>query len=369
MKILISDFHAGCQMWQAALLKELGHDVFIESCSGHSRYIDQKFIKKLQTDVIKKVNIHNISSNILTEQDINYLENNFDTVIASFPPKFIDVFKNVKFKHPKILNCGHRLHIHTRNDPFFLKNLKKSVEDGEIILCSMSKYDTEYIKHYLDIIPIELKVVCFHVPYMHAYNPSRNEILVGPCHAHKLYPFDSISEMNYASLNLGYPLFFSKIKDIYQNYKYEDLLNHKAVVIFPYSIFSISIAELYELNIPMFVPSKELLLNSGLLNDVSLYPCYCPQEEMLAVDIPSKNSPHKFSPNSYLKHDKNYWLDFSYFFDKQNIIFWNSPSDLFEKLVTLDLNSISQNMRLENEYNRSKELDNWKNVLINTNSI
>lgn len=363
MKILISDFHAGCQMWQAALLKELGHDVFIESCSGHSIYIDKKFIKEVQTDLIKKVNVHNISSNMLTEQDINYFQNNFDTVVVSFPPKFIDVFKPVKFKYPKILNCGHRLHIHTKNDPFFLKNLKKSVEDGEIILGSMSRYDTEYIKHYLDIIPIELKVVCFHVPYEHPYNPSRNEILVGPCHVDKLYPFDSIYEMNNMSSVLGHRLVFSKIKDIYQNYKYEDLLNHKAVVIFPYSVFSISIAEIYELNIPMFVPSKELLLKSELLNDVSLYPFYLTYEEMSNVDIPSENSPHIFSPNSYIKDHKNYWLDFSYFFDKKHIIFWDSPSDLFEKLLKSNLNSISENMRLENEYNRGKELNNWKKIL------
>jgi hypothetical protein len=88
----------------------------------------------------------------------------FDTVVVSFPPKAIDLYKNTMFKKPKILNCGHRLHIHTRHDLTFVKDLVERVEKKEIILCSMSKYDTEYIKHYTGLNPIQLEVACFHLP-------------------------------------------------------------------------------------------------------------------------------------------------------------------------------------------------------------
>jgi len=39
-----------------------------------------------------------------------------------------------------------------------------------------------------------------------------------------------------------------------------DLARHAAVVVFPYSAYSISMAELYEMNMPFFVPSVEVLL-------------------------------------------------------------------------------------------------------------
>jgi hypothetical protein len=41
-RILICDFHVGCQMWQQALLKELGFDPRVLSLSGNKKYLREE---------------------------------------------------------------------------------------------------------------------------------------------------------------------------------------------------------------------------------------------------------------------------------------------------------------------------------------
>lgn len=358
LRILISDFHAGCQLWQTSVLEQLGYEVVLQSFSGHSMFIDDKY---KETIISSQISIKNLTDKCINEHDISRLEM-FDTCIVSFPPKFIDLFSNVNFKIPPILNCAHRLHIHTEYDTSFVNRIKEKVESNSIVLCSMSKYDTEYIKHYTGITPTELDVVCFHVPYKLPYAPYRDEILVGPCHVGNLSPFSSLLEMNITAKNMGYNLNFGTLPSLYGRFSYENILAHRAVVIFPYSAFSISMVEIYELNIPMFVPSPNIIIKMGLMNDVCLYPCYFTEEHTRLIDTPDKSSVHMYSPNSYNTEDKLYWLNFAYFMQKKNIIFWDSVTDLFEKINNTDMEKISCLMREENNNHRKTQLRNWKKL-------
>ena len=361
MRILISDFHAGCQLWQHAILESIGNEVFINSFSGHSHLIENKKKISVTPEAQARCNIHNIEP-ILNSNEVERVIS-YDTVLVSFPPKFIDLYKNVKFKYPKLLNVGHRLHILTKHDAGFIDSLTAQVKNNEIIICSMSVYDTEYIKHYMGVTPLELYVTCFHIPQTISYSPTRSEILISPVHATSVLPFSSISEMNRIASQKGYNLHFSGIKTLYGNYKYENLVQHKATVLFPYSVFSISMIEMYEMNIPMFVPSKRLLMETNIMNDVSIFPCYGSEEDMKRIDIPHKDSPHTYSPNSTKPEDKLYWLSFTYFNTKENVIFWDSQDDLFDKLVTTDLQEVSNRMKKENTEHREKQLKNWKHML------
>ena len=361
MRILISDYHAGCQLWQLSIIEYLNHTVYVNSFSSHSHLIDRSKIANITPCAHENLNVANITP-ILTYEEITNVST-YDTIIVSFPPKFIDLYNNVKTKYPKILNCGHRLHIHCLNDSSFINSIIKRVNDKEIILCSMSEYDTQYIKHYTGIKPIELYVTCFHIPNVLKYSPSRDEILISPVHASSILPFNDILHMNFLAKNKGYDFNFVEIKKLYNNYSYKDLTNHKATVLFPYSVFSISMIEMYELNIPMFIPSDRLIMETGIMNDVSLYPCYGSYEQMKSIDFPHIDSPHKFSPNSINYEDKLYWLKFCYFNTKKNIIRWDGIDELFYKLKTIDLEDISNKMRNENYIEKSKQIDNWKNLL------
>ena len=344
MRILISDMHAGCQMWQASLLKSLGHDVTIDSFSGHHHLIE---------DSLKKSILNRPLGKIVSESDAEKLAKSFDIIISSFPPSFIMKFKNVT--GPRlILNAGHRLHIHTDFTPEFLDFLKS----GRATICSMSKYDTEYIKHYTGIHPIELDVVCFHIEPPTQIIIPKQEILITPAHVKSVSPFNSIEHMNLNPFGIK----FTTLKQLYGNYKYQDIIGHPAAVLFPYSAFSISMVELYEMNIPTFVPSKSLLIKLNILDDVLLHPLYATRSQMASVDVPHVESSHR-SPNSDTIVDRLYWMDYMYFNVKENFIYWDSIDDLFHKLTTTNLKEVSRLMEIENNKHREQQLKNWKTIL------
>jgi hypothetical protein len=346
MKILITDLHAGCQMWQAALLKELGHEVTIDSSSGHAHLIPESWKRKV---IIRENGIITNGRALVRE---------FDTVITSFPPNFMNEFKDIVFRRKKLLNLGHRIHIHPARGEL--------VTDG-ICLASMSTYDAEYFKHYTGKAVIDLQVACFHLPRGLSYSPTQNIVLISPVHAEVLLPFESLHEMNVLCKKFKCNFLFGKARELYGNFRYEHLVNHPACVLFPYSAFSISMVEMYELNIPMFVPSPQLLASvSGpkkLMNDVALYPCYMNETEMKTRDVPHPDSPHKHSPNSYKHEDILYWSQFTYFNTRKNVVYWDSPNDLIHKLITTNLHDVSNRMRLENEEHRIKQLKAWKECI------
>ena len=142
MKVLITDYHTGCQMWQYAVLKQLNHDVEIYSLSGHTQYLDMLNIpyRKIDFDYYK----NNIDSLLI-----------FDIFIISFWPShsiypfnFIDFCE--KYNKKLILNCGHRFNIRTKPDIHenMIDSLSILKNSSKHVLAVMSEYDYHYIKHY-----------------------------------------------------------------------------------------------------------------------------------------------------------------------------------------------------------------------------
>lgn len=63
---------------------------------------------------------------------------------------------------------------------------------------------------------------------------------------------------------------------MYSQYELSDLARHSAIVIFPYAVMSYSIVDFYLSNIPIFVPSIDMLNKSKSVFDRSVYfSSYC----------------------------------------------------------------------------------------------
>ena len=54
---------------------------------------------------------------------------------------------------------------------------------------------------------------------------------------------------------------FRQLKELYPHYEYTDLQAHRCIVMIPYQVSVISFFEYYRLNVPVFVPSKQLLIS------------------------------------------------------------------------------------------------------------
>ena len=113
------------------------------------------------------------------------------------------------------------------------------------VLGAMSRYDIEYLNHYLHPQrPIILSSLSGF--YAHAtYKPERPEILVM---SHNPDVYNSMMEVKDPP---NYVLFKKK----YPKYSFQDLASNSAMVFPPYSVMSYKFTEFYQLGLPMFIPS------------------------------------------------------------------------------------------------------------------
>ena len=195
--------------------------------------------------------------------------------LASFPPARIEALAKLPDQVRLIMNVGHRIHIHVA--PERLEEITSAVRsmatDPRYILATMSEYDYHYTKYYTGVELRRLPVVCAHLDAAvldGPYAPKSRTVLVGPSHnLDTIIGFENdLTELNrlsaeYASRHGFEAYTFEFIKKVYPGNTAapENLARHPAVLMNPYSAFSISMVELYQMNIPFFVPSDELLVD------------------------------------------------------------------------------------------------------------
>jgi hypothetical protein len=361
MKIIISDCHIGTTMWQKAMLEKLGHNVIVKTLSNHSMYLN---------DAKKDPFFENIKNchedTIIKEFSEKYSD--VTHILCSFPPIRIEDFKNIPSNIKIILNIGHRIHINVKSSEydFFTNKLIEYSKNDRYILATMSEYDYQYVKYYCNLDLKKLYVACMHIPIKLNYIPKSNIILIGPIHnTHKLLYFNNLEDINkksvlYSQKYNKVPYLFNFIKNIYPNTNFEDLVNHPAVLIFPYSAYSISMIELYQLNIPLICPSNKLLL--GNMNDVKLYPLYNNNIDSI-VNFDKKYKKNIPSPNSLDKNDELYWSKYMYFNQVENILRYNNNEELFEIVYNTDFCNVNNRMISENLLHINKEVNKWNELL------
>ena len=312
---------------------------------------------------------------------------NTDFIVFSFPPSLVRSLKEIadEFDITLINYLGHRFNLYcrTKERNILVKSLIKEIHNSpRHILASCSFYDVKYTRHYLNIDPLNLTLYSFHIPQK-VTSPKNRTILIGPAQIRR----DGFAKTDSAEKQLANRMYdglflelererrsfynanptvteftFGEIKSIYPQYTFEQLAQHPAVVVFPYSSYGVSLEELYELNIPYFVPSVDFMIKYQLLYDRALPALWCSTEEYEQMED-DFNSPD--SPNSYNDTALRKWIPFSSFYQKQNAIIFDDFADLMKKVQDLDQygNELRQKMFDENSRRRDEILKQWRTVL------
>ena len=300
-----------------------------------------------------------------------------DYIISSFPPSLIHPLKIIadQFNITLINSIGHRFNLisKSREENTQLKKLIKEMYDSpKHILASLTLYDVNYTRHYLNVEPTLIPAFSFHIPQK-VTAPQNRTILIGPANIrrvkHLLPQLDQLlSDLEnerrkfYDSNSTLKPFNFKEIKAVYTSYRLEQLAQHPAVVIFPYSSFAVSLEELYDLNIPFFVPSVDFIIKHQTLSDRALPKLWCSVETYKQME---DDFDHPDSPNSYNETALRKWIPFSSFYQKQNSIIFDDFADLMKKVQDLDQygNELRQKMFDENSRRRDEILKQWRTVL------
>lgn len=366
--VIISDWHIGTTMWQVAVLKAIGVPVEAYSLSGHRRYASGN--PSFREEPLF-VNLSSLPEEKVREEFAkNPRWSHVSHVLCSFPPSYVVAFEKLPPHVSLFLNIGHRIHISSSpND--FTKRIVAMKQDPRYTIATMSEYDFHYMRYYTGLEPLRLPVISQHISQRlrdAVYAPQNRVVLVGPSHnTNTIIGFDNdLRRLNrlsaaFAARHGLKPYTFSFIKSVYPDDQAtpENLARHPAVLINPYSAFSISMVELYHLNIPFFVPHDSLLVNA--MGDVRLHPLYQNKEAVarLENEYPVGASEYPYSPNDESPAAQRYWLQFMFFNQVKHAQHWTDPKDLFRKLYLNDLRQLHDDMQAENRQLFNDQLKIW----------
>lgn len=369
-EVIISDWHIGTTMWQVAVLKAIGVPVEAYSLSGHRRYAagDPSF----REDPLF-VNLGSWSEEKVREEFMkNHRWDHLTHALCSFPPAYVVAFEKLPPQVSLFLNIGHRIHISTAHHLIdFTKRLVEMNRNPRYILATMSEYDFHYTRYYTGLELLRLPVISQHISQNlrdAPYDPCSRVVLVGPSHnTTTIIGFDNdLNLLNrlsaaFAARHGLKPYTFRFIKSVYPDDQatMENLAQHPAVLMNPYSAFSISMVELYHLNIPFFVPDDSLLINA--MGDVRLHPLYQDSDAVarLEMEYPVTSTGYPYSPNDESPEAQRYWMQFMFFNQVKHAQHWTDPEDLFRKLYLNDLRQLHDDMQAENAQLFSEQLKTW----------
>ena len=198
------------------------------------------------------------------------------------------------------------------------------------------------------------------------YHPTRQEYLIFTVHT-KVPPF--IAKVK----NAIQPFKADFVYDLYSPYSPADLTNHPAIIALPYSVMSYRLTEVYNMAIPLFLPSPRFYLNyvekgrRGMGHDrTSTSEPYCHSDPALELKMrPEIHPVHGYSPNVDMHQDPEsemYWMQLADFYDWPYITYFDSYDHLKDLLANSDLNMIHTNMKREVALRERKVSQKWCDI-------
>lgn len=131
-----------------------------------------------------------------------------------------------------------------------------------------------------------------------------------------------------------------------------------------------SFFEQYRMNMPLFAPSKQLLIEWELkhtaMRERTWSGAYGPRPNGSAIE--SHTSQRSVpDPNSYNEHAVRYWLNFCDYYQLPYVTYYDSMQHLVRILETItseQLQKISEQMKVFNIREEKKLRLKWKNILL-----
>ena len=372
-QVLISDRHIGTTQWQHAMLQQIGIPVVSATLSNHSHYAPPGMLHSAAwLGHLRKLPRRVIDQQLQRDPILRAT----NMALCSFPPVRVLELMRLPERVRLLVNIGHRIHIHSFgwNLVSLTRRFEELMRDPRLQWACMSRFDVEYTRYYIGGAPLrQLDVACMHLPQVlrqRTYAPKNRVVLIGPSHQEGPVPgLASIEDLNRLSRKraqqLGRePFTFSTIRNAYPagQATADRLAQHPAVVMAPYSAFSISMVELYQLNLPAFFPTDGLLVDA--MQDVRLHPIYQRRLWVERLDRQfaerAQSLGYRYSPNSPHPDAQRYWLQHMYFNQVRNAQRFDSTDSLLQQLYGQDLATLSAAMQTENNALLTQQTQLWR---------
>ena len=294
-----------------------------------------------------------------------------DAFLCYDPPAICELYE--PFNKYLIVIASNRYYITRQSNErweTWNRNLIRYASDPRNVLGANNRYDVEMIRYFTGL---NVSWIPNFAGYTRTtYNPSRQGFLLSKRRVDEEFEWLFLNQFKEAcrSLNGSLPIpELIRIKDRYPHYKYSDLAAHQGIVHLPYQVSTMSIFEQYRMNIPLFFPSKELLLQWSIERWVvreRTLP-WLVRDPRPFTRPPHPSQRHVPSPNDNddAKAMK-YWLQFADYYTLPYVTYFNSTEHLaviLQRLTVADLKTISWRMQKFNQQFREELLEKWIRIV------
>jgi len=348
MKIFNIDCHVSVIADLKQVFENLGHELTSWSISGHNWIFDRN---PKNLDIINPNNWMKLDQKMCDEFYERYKDelSEYDVFVCTYPPSFSMLYE--KFNKPIILQIPIRYEVPFHNDKLkwnnFNKYLKEKIDNGLIIPVANSEYDKRYFEFFVgrecELIPN----ICDYTNSI--WNPKKNKFLY------------------YSRLPLNLNNNFIVDKSSLGRYKWSDISEYNGIIMIPYNCSTMSIFEYYTSGIPLFVPSKNLMMdlyeknNQHVLSEITWNKTFnLPPKSIIECD--QENDPNAYDDINIMSK----WIQFSDFYNQDwmpHITYFDSFEHLNNILISVDLKSIHHSMMKFNSERKSKIYNLWSNKL------
>ncbi len=339
MKSLIVDFHAGCISTLASTLTAAAFDVSIASFSAHhfvltaNGFRDLVLTERELTKLKRRLGLSRPLQKIIPISPRTKVmgrrlatpragEAVYDLAWVQFPPGlYRRVLASGIAKHV-IVYVSHRMDLwlsDAKDREKFWAEFTADWVSNKISVVSSNTFDAEYIKYFTGMSPKVLEPRALYAQSKETVAGRRTEILLMP--AGLPLASDALSQV------LGISPAIVPLRSLYPSYSLDDLRAHSAAILIPYSVYSITLVELMEIGITLFIPSARWLIKNDLFNDVQLFPLYA-DEHQIRQFHPDSGASDGRGPNESDSEIRQMWANHSYWIGKPNVHIWDSPEEL-----------------------------------------
>lgn len=403
---LLLDFHYGLWKTNKASLEGLGYRTLSMCGSGHYLYLEifRSLFHLLTADYRRghclRMNYRWLSSSpkllrsqslaeysracaesLVSNKRVAAALKKCDYIVCSFPPSLLLLAHELAQRYGKriFLICGHRFHIHLRTaaDVACMKQLLQELADDQAnIIAVYGDYEAHYMRYFMPELSFHsLPLTAPHIPLSPPSPPTalplqfmlhgspgwgnRHPIFAPLCAHHRA------SKLRFHHHRQDLKKIVGRrglLPDVYPM----SLAEHfHGVVCSPYSAYAISVCELLELNIPVFAPSPQFLIevskqHRAIVEDRAVFDCYCDQQTYNSMEADGNEH---ISPNSYHPEALKIWLPRMEIYQRKHTIVFDSIHELLDRLEDFSYNEVSAAMLEENRIRRQAAQQQWRMLI------
>jgi hypothetical protein len=366
MKFFNLDLHIGVIGDIKTILLAQGHEVTDWTISGHAWVLGRQ---RDPVDVINHLNWRNIDEVMCAAFYKRYKDelSHYDCFIVTHTPCFALLFK--AWQKPIIVVASTRFEHPFTGDPTkwssFNDFLRCGIDEGIIIPLANNKYDAAYAEYFTARPWKVIPSICEYTGIQ--YQPDNSGILYW-----SRFPLDTKSHALVDKSDFQPGRFRRALNRLpflpkHRGFNWADIGKFNGIVHIPYNVSVMSIFEHYTANIPLFFPSKNLLMDlafesdlPGALSEISFNQVFnLPPASAVAA---SDNDPNNFRCRKTMEN----WLDLADFYDDENmpfITYFDSLDAIKDCIRSVDLKEQSTKMQIFNEARKTAIYKHWDAVI------